>query len=115
MAEEARQRIAEFLRQQLFAPVLAEDPNRHPPFRRTEVDDARRRVAEEREGIFGAPSAGAMLLAFHEATERSAATRLEDLLRDLGFPTFASVRDELDKLAAELAVSAEPAPGGQIS
>jgi hypothetical protein len=115
VAEDTRQRIAAFLRQQLFAPILDGDPNLYPVFRRAEAEDARRQVTEERHAIFAAPSAGAMLLAYHEAVDRSAATGLEGRLDELRLPNFGSIRNELDKLAAELAVSAEPVPDGQIS
>jgi len=114
-ADQPGERIAQFLEDQLFRPVRADDPDRHPPFKRADVEAARRRVAREREIVLGAPSASAMVLAFHEAAERSAATELEELLRTLGLPTFGAIRDELDKLAAELAVTAEPTPAGQIS
>src|SRR3546814_452435 len=49
MAEaENRRRIAEFLEQQLFRPVLDDNPDDHAVFRRDGVEEVRRRVAVER-------------------------------------------------------------------
>src|SRR3546814_8905734 len=79
MAEaENRRRIAEFLEQQLFRPVLDDNPDDHAVFRRDGVEEVRRRVAVERDGITGARSSGTMLLAFREACERSKANGLEE-------------------------------------
>src|SRR3546814_5377643 len=106
MAEaENRRRIAEFLEQQLFRPVLDDNPDDHAVFRRDGVEEVRRRVAVERDGITGARSSGTMLLAFREACERSKANGLEEHLETQHLPTFESVRGELDKLAAEIAVT----------
>src|SRR3546814_8334582 len=59
MAEaENRRRIAEFLEQQLFRPVLDDNPDDHAVFRRDGVEEVRRRVAVERDGITGARSFG---------------------------------------------------------
>src|SRR3546814_12770998 len=79
MAEaENRRRIAEFLEQQLFRPVLDDNPDDHAVFRRAGVEEVRRRVAVERDGLTGARSSGTMLLAFREASERSKANGLEE-------------------------------------
>lgn len=104
-ASEARHRISLFLEQQLFQPVHDEDPDRHPPFRRGDVEDVRRRVAYEWEHIQDATSAGGMLTAFREAAARSAVTGLDEKLSGLGMSNFAAIATELEKLAAELGVT----------
>jgi hypothetical protein len=116
MAEaEAKQRIIQFLEQQLFLPVLDSNPAQYPQFRKADAEEAQRRVAAERAEIVGADSAGAVVLAFHQALKRSAKSQLEELLQRLDLPTFASVRDELDNLAAEFAVAPQRERSGQIS
>jgi hypothetical protein len=109
---EPRQRILEFLEGQLFRPVLDEGSDRHPVFRRDQFKALRASVRREREGIHGATSANAMVLAFREAAQRSADTGLDARLRGFELPTFASIRDEFEKLAAALAVPGRPEPAG---
>lgn len=98
----AKQRVVDFLEQQLFQPVLDQNPDRYPPFRRAEIEEVQSSVAREREGIRAAISAEAAFRGFREATRRSAATGLEEKLRALELPTFESIASEFEKLAAEL-------------
>lgn len=107
-----RQRVLEFLEQQLFGPVLDQKPDDYPPFRRDEVEEVRGIVRRERQAISNRPSANDVVLAFREAARRSAETGLEARLRGLDFPTFGELRDELEKLAAELGVPGQPGPPG---
>src|SRR3546814_14482568 len=98
MAEaENRRRIAEFLEQQLFRPVLDDNPDDHAVFRRDGVEEVRRRVAVERDGITGERSSGTMLLAFREACERSKANGLEGHIETKKPQTFEAVSGEPDK------------------
>src|SRR3546814_14886980 len=116
MAEaENRRRIAEFLEQQLFRPVLDDNPDDHAVFRRDGVEEVRRRVAVERDGITGARSSGTMLLAFREACERSKANGLEEHLETQNLPTFESVKVHTDKLTPEPPVTPKPTPGSHTS
>lgn len=80
---DARQRIVDFLEQQLFQPVLDSNPDDHPPFRRGQVEEVRGGVAHERDGIRAAISAEAAVRGFNEAVERSAANGLDERLRGL--------------------------------
>lgn len=108
--DETSQRILDFLDQQLFRPILRDNTDDHPPFERAEVEAVRGSMAREYDGIRSAASANAMLHGYREAARRSAENGLEARLRGLGLPTFAGVRDELEKLAAELGVPGEPEP-----
>lgn len=106
MVSTARERLLEFLEQQLFRPVLGTDPDGFPDFRRAEVEDVRREVAGEHEAIRSAESERALLDRMREAAARSAETGLEQRLHALGMPTFAGQMNELEKLSEELGVNA---------
>jgi HAMP domain-containing protein len=107
---EERQRILDLLEQQLFRPALDDNPDHHPPFRRDEIEAVRREIGRERDRLVGASSANAILLHLREAAHRSQATGLEARLEALGLPCFAAVRDEIEKLAAELGIPGRPEP-----
>src|SRR3546814_18758382 len=114
MAEaENRRRIAKFLEQQLFRPVLDDNPDDHAVFRRDGVEEVRRRVAVERDGITGARSYGTMLLAFREACERSKANGLEEHPETQTLPTFESVRGEPDQHETARAITTKPTPASR--
>ena len=104
MPELPKTQLIELLERQLFQPLRDINPDRFPPFQRSDIDQLRAEVASIEDRVQAAESETQLVQVFHDASGKSAESGLDTRLSDLDLPTLAEARYHFDMLAAEMSV-----------
>jgi hypothetical protein len=102
--QDARERLLALLERKAFDPVLRADPNRFPAAKRDKLRDVQRRTETEVDRFRHYGSARDVVVNFKRDLHSEPAEKVHRELRDLGLPTIEDVREEFERLAAELGV-----------
>lgn len=106
MGSDARAKLVSFLDQKAFEPVLKARAESYPEAQRGKLEHVQRATASERERFYEYESAQKVYEMFRDDLSSEPARKINRELRELHLPTLPDVREEFERLAKRLGVSA---------
>jgi hypothetical protein len=101
---DAREKLVAFLESKAFHPVVAADAVHYPADKRDDLLDVQEATLKEMDRFRGYGSAEEVVVNFRRDLNSEPARKVHRTLKSLGLPTVNDVREEFEKLAADLDV-----------
>lgn len=99
MADNAKEKLVNFLERKAFEPVLGADPDAYPENKRDKLKDVQDATRAEQERFHDYGSAEEVYQMYRDDLNSEPAQKVHRKLRDLDLPTLNDVRDEFEQLA----------------
>jgi hypothetical protein len=104
-SRDAKEKLVRFLEQRAFEPVLHADPESYNGRERDRLHDAQRRTRTEIDRFRNYGSAQDVVTNFKRDLHSHAAEKVHRELKELRLPAIGDVREDFERLAADLGVS----------